>query len=106
MATWPARCGGMPRPWRNGSLRCGFEGILRAGVSERVSFLVEKVDQGIRVCVRGRPETEEVIPFAALKKSVNRAAYAYTGKHLGPREKVGNKGGTLSNRLRHMLRQG
>ncbi|MCX5800888.1 MAG: hypothetical protein NTX17_05815 [Candidatus Eisenbacteria bacterium] len=30
-------------------------------------------------------------------------AYAYTDKHVGPRERVGNKGGTLGNRLRAVM---
>jgi len=38
-----------------------------------------------------------------LKKSISKAAYAYTDKHLGPKEKIGNKGGSLSNRLRAVL---
>jgi hypothetical protein len=38
---------------------------------------------------------EEVIPLAALKESVNREAYRYAEAHIGPREKVGNKGGSL-----------
>ena len=50
-----------------------------------------------------QPETEEVTPFAAIKESVNKAAYAYTEKHLGPKEEIGNKGGSLSNRLRGVL---
>jgi hypothetical protein len=83
---------------------CEFEGARGANVSERVSFLVERVDQGVRVAVEGKPDTEEVIPMAALKKSVNREAYRYVGAHIGPREKVGNKGGSLSNRLRAVLR--
>ena len=37
------------------------------------------------------------------KASIGKAAYAYTDKHVGPRERVGNKGGTLSNRLRALL---
>jgi hypothetical protein len=41
--------------------------------------------------------------LAALKASVNKAAYAYTDKHVGPRERVGNKGGTLGNRLRAVM---
>jgi len=41
--------------------------------------------------------------MTALKESINKAAYAYTDKHIGPREKVGNKGGSLSNRLRAAL---
>ncbi len=38
--------------------------------------------------------------MAALKESINKAAYAYTDKYVGPKEEVGNKGGSLSNRLR------
>jgi hypothetical protein len=41
--------------------------------------------------------------LAALKQSINRAAYAYTEKHLGPKEEIGNKGGSLSNRLRAVM---
>jgi hypothetical protein len=82
---------------------CEYEGGRSANVSEKVSFLVEKTDKGVRVCVKDRPETEEVIPLAALKESVNKAAYAYTDKHVGPKERVGNKGGSLSNRLRAVL---
>jgi len=82
---------------------CEYEGGRSANVSEKVTFLVEKTDKGVRVCVKGRPETEEVIPLAALKESINKAAYAYTEKHVGPKERVGNKGGSLSNRLRAVL---
>jgi hypothetical protein len=53
--------------------------------------------------VRGKPESEEIIPLAALKASINKAAYAYTDKHVGSRERVGNKGGTLGNRLRAVM---
>jgi len=38
-----------------------------------------------------------------VKASINKAAYAYTDKHLGPKEEIGNKGGSLSNRLRAVL---
>jgi len=34
---------------------------------------------------------------------INKAAYAYTEKHVGPKGRVGNKGGSLSNRLRAVL---
>ena len=83
---------------------CEYEGGRSANVSEKVSFLVEKTDKGVRVCVKGRPETEEVIPLAALKESINKAAYAFTEKHLGPKEEIGNKGGSLSKRLRAALK--
>ena len=79
---------------------CEYEGGRSANVSEKVSFLVEKTDKGVRVMVKGQPKTEEVIPLAALKESINKAAYGYTDKHVGPKEEVGNKGGSLSNRLR------
>ena len=36
--------------------------------------VIEKTDDGVRVCVKGRPDTEEVIPFDVLTASVNRAA--------------------------------
>jgi len=38
-----------------------------------------------------------------MKASFNKAAYAYSDKHVGPRERVGNKGGTLGNRLRAVM---
>jgi len=83
---------------------CEYEGGRGANVSEKVTFEVEKVEKGIRVAVKGKPGTAELIPTAALKESINKAAYAYTDKHVGPREVVGNKGGSLSNRLRAALR--
>jgi len=44
----------------------------------------------------GMKHNKAMIPLAALKASVNKAAYAFTDKHVGPRERVGNKGGTLA----------
>jgi hypothetical protein len=72
-------------------------------VSEKVSFLVEKTEKGIRIMVKGRPETEKVVPMAEVKESLNKVAYEFTDKHLGPRETIGNKGGSLSNRLRKVM---
>jgi hypothetical protein len=88
---------------RKAGIECQFEGGRSANVSEKVSFLVEKTDKGVRVMVKGQPSTEELIPFSALKESINRQAYSYTEKHLGPKEEIGNKGGSLSNRLRAVL---
>ncbi|MCX5801823.1 MAG: hypothetical protein NTX17_10635 [Candidatus Eisenbacteria bacterium] len=84
-------------------VECEFEGGRSENVSPKVSFIVEKADKGIRVMVKGKPESEELIPLAALKPSIGKAAYAYTDKHVGPRERVGNKGGTLGNRLRAVM---
>jgi len=88
---------------RKAGLECEFAGARATNVSERVRFLVEKADGGLRVTVEGRAETKEVIPTKVLKDSVTKAAYAYTDKHIGPKERVGNKGGSLSNRLRAVL---
>ncbi len=82
---------------------CEFEGGRSTNVSEKVTFLVEKLEKGLRVTVKGKPDTEELIPMAAVKESIGKAAYAYTEAHLGPREEIGNKGGSLSNRLRAAL---
>lgn len=88
---------------RKAGVECEFAGQRAANVSEKVSFQVEKVSKGLKVIIKGQPETEEIILNAALKASINKAAYAYTDKHVGPREKVGNKAGSLSNRLRAAL---
>ena len=88
---------------RKAGVDCEFPGGRSENVSPKVSFLVEKADKGIRVMVKGKPESEEIIPLAALKASIGKAAYAYTQKHVGPRGQVGNKGGTLGNRLRAVL---
>jgi hypothetical protein len=37
-----------------------------ANVCEEVVFHQEKVDNGLEVVIKGRPETEEIIPAAAL----------------------------------------
>jgi hypothetical protein len=78
---------------RKAGVDCEFPGGRSENVSPKVSFIVEKADKGIRVMVKGKPDSEEIIPLAALKASIGKAAYAYTDKHVGPRERVGNKGG-------------
>ena len=62
---------------RKAGVDCEFPGGRSENVSPKVSFIVEKADKGIRVMVKGKPESEELIPLAALKASVNKAAYAY-----------------------------
>jgi hypothetical protein len=88
---------------RKAGVDCEFEGGRSENVSPKVSFIGERVDKGIRVMVKGKPESEELIPLAVLKASIGKAAYAYTDKHVGPRERVGNKGGMLGNRLRVVM---
>ena len=91
-------------PYREACKKAGIESEFSGGrhgnVTERVTFLVEKVKEGIKVSIKGRPETEEIITTKNLNESLTKSAYAYTEKHLGPREEIGNKGGGLSNRLR------
>lgn len=53
--------------------------------------------------VKGQPDSEEMVPLWVLKESTVNAAYAYIRKHPGPKEKISNKGGSLSNRLRAVL---
>ena len=89
---------------RKAGQHCEYGGGRSTNVSEKVSFEVERVEKGVRVAVRGRPDTEEVIPITALRESINACAYQYAERHCGPREVVGNKGGSLSNRLRAVLK--
>ena len=88
---------------RKAGVDCEFGGTRAPNVSERISFLVEKTGKGVRIMVKGKPETEEVIPFKVLEESIPKAALAYTEKHCGPKEIVGNKAGSVQNRLRAAL---
>ncbi len=89
---------------RNAGVRCEFTGGRATNVSERVSFDVVKVSKGLKVTVKGRPETEEVIPMEKLEVSIGKSAEQYCEKHIGPRDVVGNKQGSLQNRLRAVLK--
>jgi hypothetical protein len=71
-----------------------------------VRFLIEKVKDGIKVTIKGRPETEQVISRKQLDESVGKAAFAYTDKWIGPRDTIGATGAGLSNRLRAAMRVG
>ena len=66
--------------------------------------MIEKVKDGVKVAIKDRPETEEVIPMARLKASVGKAALAYTDSRLGPRDVIGAKAAGLGNRLRAALK--
>jgi cellulose synthase/poly-beta-1,6-N-acetylglucosamine synthase-like glycosyltransferase len=77
---------------------------MKSPVAPRVGYLVERASGGIRVAVKGRPDTAEVIPLDKLGKGmVTRAAYDYTDRHLGPRAEIGDKGKSLARRLRAAL---
>jgi hypothetical protein len=88
---------------RKAGVECEFAGGRATNVTASVRFLIEKVKGGVKVAIKGRPESEELLTDKALKESLNRAAYGYTDKHIGPKEKIGNKGGGLAVRLRAIL---
>lgn len=88
---------------KQAGIPCEFEGGRSQNKTAMVHFLVEKAEKGIKVTLKGKPDTEETIPFKALKESVSREAYAYVDRWVGPREQVGNKGGGLANRLKAVL---
>ncbi len=44
------------------------------------------------------------IPTEKLKVSIGKSAEQYCEKHIGPRDVVGNKQGSLQNRLRAVLK--
>ena len=89
---------------RKAGAKCEFTGTRAANVAPAVRFIVEKVKTGVRVMIKDQPKTEKIIPFAELKKSVGKAAFAYTDKFIGPRETIGAKGAGLGNRLRAALK--
>ena len=85
---------------RKAGAKCEFTGGKAGPVAPRVRFLVERVDKGVKVSIAGKPETEEIIPDAELKKSIGKAAFTYCERVLGPESQYGKKWAGLSNRLR------
>jgi hypothetical protein len=90
---------------RKAGVECEFAGARAANVTPAVRFLVEKVKDGVKVTIKDRPETEEIISKKSLDESIGKAAFAYTDKWIGPRDTIGAKGAGLSNRLRAALRK-
>jgi hypothetical protein len=88
---------------RKAGVECEFAGGRAANATPAVRFIVEKVKDGVKVLLKGKPETEEVIPDRALKESIGKAALAYTEKFIGPKATIGNKQGSLGNRIRAVL---
>ena len=88
---------------RKAGVECEFLGARAANKTPAVRFLVEKASGGIKVAIKGRPETEEVISKKTLGESIGKAAFGYTDRWLGPRSEIGAKGAGLSNRLRAVL---
>jgi len=79
---------------RKAGVECEFSVGGSENESQKLTFVVEKADNGVRVLVKGKPKTEDIVPMAILKATIRKAAQAHTGKRVGPRERVGNKGGS------------
>jgi len=62
---------------RKAGVECEFSVGRSENVSPKLTFIVEKADNGVRVLVRGKPKSEEIIPLAILRASINKAAHAY-----------------------------
>jgi len=88
---------------RKAGVKCEFTGGKAGPVAPRVRFLVERVDGGIKVAIKGRSETEAVIPDKTLKESIGKAAFTYCDRVLGPESEYGKKWAGLSNRLRKIF---
>ena len=91
-ATYVEALGPYREACRKAGVECEFAGARAANKTPAVRFLVEKVKDGVKVAIKGRPETEEVIPRKAVEESVGKAAFAYTDKWIGPRDTIGAKG--------------
>jgi len=89
---------------RKAGVKCEFAGSRAQNVAPAVRFLVEKVKDGVKVAIKGKAKSEEVIPAAKLKESIGRAAFGYCERKLGPESQYGKKWAGLSNRLRAALK--
>jgi leucyl aminopeptidase (aminopeptidase T) len=90
---------------RKAGIECEFTGGRSAPVAPRVRFLLEKTDKGIKVMVKDRPETENVIPNGEMKASVMKAARKYCEEAVGPEKEQGKKFAGLYGRLRKLFNQ-
>ena len=88
---------------RKAKVECEFGGTKAAPKAPRVRFLIEKVKKGVKVTIKGRPETAQILTFEALQESVGKAALAYCESALGPVSEQGAKHAGLGNRLRAIL---
>ena len=94
------------QPYKDACKKAGVECEFKAKrgpKTERVRFLVEKVDEGIKVTIKDRLETAEVLDSKALKKSIMKVAADYCEKHIGPKSEIGFKHAGLYNRIRKAL---
>ena len=83
---------------------CEFAGGKSGPVAPRVRFLLSKEKDGIKVMVKGRPETERLITNAELKTSVGKAAFKFCEENIGPASEQGAKHAGLSHRMRQLIK--
>jgi len=88
---------------RKAGAKCEFAGIKAPPVAPRVRFLVETVKDGIKVAIKDKPDSEEVLSDKALGDSVWRAADEYCKRQFGETP-IGAKARGLANRLRAALK--
>ena len=68
---------------RKAGKKCELPGIKAPSTLPRARFLIEKVKGGLKVSVKDRAKSEEVIPDKKLKESIWRAARDYCARHFG-----------------------
>jgi hypothetical protein len=88
---------------RKAGVKCEFAGIKAPPVARRVRFLVETAKDGIKVAIKDKPDSEEVLPHKELGNSVWRAADEYCKRQFGETP-IGAKARGLANRLRAALK--
>ena len=89
---------------RMAGVACEFPRVKAAPVAPRVRFLVERVDGGVKVAIKGRDETAETIDDATLRQSIGRAAKAFCERTLGTSiDEQGHKWAGLAGRIRNAL---
>jgi hypothetical protein len=86
-------------------VECEFAGGKSGPMAPRVRFLLSKEKDGLKVMVKGRPETERLITNAELKASVGKAGLKYCEDVLGPASEQGAKHAGLSHRMRQLIKQ-
>lgn len=94
-------------PYRAACVKAGREcefGRRKApAIAPRVRYVLERVKGGIKIAIKGRPESEETIPEKELRESVGKAAQRYMEKWVGDKAAIGNKAAGVSTRFRTML---
>jgi hypothetical protein len=68
---------------RKAGAKCDLPGIKAPSTLPRARFLIERVKGGLKVAIKDKPKSEEVIPDKQLAESVWRAAREYCARHFG-----------------------